>query len=379
MPEYTIVNHGINNPDLVKALKTLLNATNLYPRDVLPIDDTLDRKTLNRALEVSTLYTYGDTYGKVGTRFFVNLTNRVKAVLLSDATVLAALPAWIMKIACGATGNGLSGECFDMEMFLGMYSENFHEYIPAGNDWARNLQRFVNFIFADSRVTDRRVASYIMATAMHEGRAAADKWKATWNPVSETGGEGKDYGQLETVADWDHVPIDANGNRIDPISDSNEIKKLAGKLIAVHDAAKRKDVYYPKSSAIQRRYYGRGYVQITFQANYRAMDEAFKLNNNLLIDPELAARDAQLSYNISSYGICNGSFSGSKRRVIGQGYVGGYKIADYVNDTKTDYFNAREIVNGDKNKVEKGRTKSNGRLVAGYCETFQAMFDATLN
>ena len=135
---------------------------------------------------------------------------------------------------------------------------------------------------------------------MHEGRAAADKWKATWNPVSESGGEGKTYGQLETVVDWDNVPIDVNGSRISAITDANELKRLAGKLIAVHDAAKRKDVFYPKSSSIQRRYYGRGYVQITFQANYRAMDEAFNLGNKLLADPELAARDAQLSYNISS-------------------------------------------------------------------------------
>jgi len=379
MPKYTAVKSGTNEAGLISALKILLNATNSYPRDPLKVDDTIDKKTFDRAYATSTLYGYGDSANTVSTKTFVNLTKKLRGVLITDQTAMATLPEWLTRIVRAADGNGLTATNFKMDQFLEMYKENFRAYMPTGNAWEENFRRFINFIFADTRVTDRRVASYIAATAMHEGRAAADKWKATWNPVSETGGEGKTYGQLETVVDWDNTPIDATGSRAAAIADAAEIKRMAGKLVKVHDAAKRKDFFYPRSSSIQRRYYGRGYVQITFQANYRAMDEAFSLNNQLLVDPDLAARDPQLSYNISSYGIVNGSFSGKKRRVVGQGYTGGYKIADYVNDTRTDYFNAREIVNGDKNKIEKGNTKSNGQLVAGYCETFQAMFDAALS
>ena len=379
MPDYKISKAGPNGAGLVSGLKFLLNAANTNPRDPLTVNETLDQTTLTRASAISTLYNYGDSLNTVSTRTLVNLTKKFQTTLVGDPSLMAVLPDWMARLARAAAGTGLSAANFKADQFLAMYKENFSEYMPSGSGWEDNFRRFVNFIFADSRITDRRWAAYLMATAMHEGRAAADKWKATWNPVSETGGDGKTYGQLETVTDWDHVPLGADGNRLVPVTDAGEIKSLRGKLITVHEAAQRKDFFYPKIASIQRRYYGRGYVQITFQANYRAMDEALNLHNQLLADPELAVRDAQVSYNISSYGICRGSFSGNKKHIAGQGYVGGYKIADYVNESKTDYFNAREIVNGDKNTVAKGGTKSNGQLVAGYCETFQAMFDASLS
>ena len=379
MPDYKITKAGTNSAGLISGLKFLLNAANTNPKDPLTVDETLDKTTLARASAISTLYGYGDTLNTISTKTLVNLVKKFQAVLVADAAIMAVLPDWMARLARAAVGNGLSSTNFKADQFLAMYKENFNEYIPSGSGWEDNFRRFVGFIFNDTRVTDRRWAAYILATAMHEGRAAADKWKATWNPVSETGGDGKTYGQLETVVDWDHTPLAADGSRLEPVSDPNELKKLKGKLTAVHDAAKRKDFFYLKTATIQRRYYGRGYVQITFQANYRAMDEAFGLLNKLTADPELAVRDAQLSYNISSYGICNGSFSGRKQRIVGRGYIGGYKIADYVNENKTDYFNAREIVNGDKNTTTKGNTKSNGQLLAGYCETFQAMFDAALS
>ena len=61
MPEYTIVINGANSAGLVSGLKVILNATNAYPRDPLTVNDTLDRNTLNRAFETSTLYNYGDS------------------------------------------------------------------------------------------------------------------------------------------------------------------------------------------------------------------------------------------------------------------------------------------------------------------------------
>lgn len=376
MPEYTIVNNGENAAGLVSGLKILLNATNANPRSPLPINDTLDRETLTRALTASTLYNYGDSSGTVSTRTLVNLTKRFRSVLLADPTAMTTLPAWLGRIARAGIGNGISSEHFGTDQFLAMYKENFRIYMPPGNAWEDNFRRFVNFIFADTRITDRRVASYIMATAMHEGRAAADRWKATWNPVSETNGEARDYGALQTVVDWENDPLDAQGNEIAEVTDRAQIQQQGRALINIPKRGRNR--FYPRAQILQKRYYGRGYVQITFQENYRAMDEALGLNNRLLCDPELAVTDAQVSYNSSSYGIVNGSFSGPKRRVAGRGFVDGYKIADYVNATQTDYFNAREIVNGDKNRVETGSTISNGRKVANYCETFQAMFDAAL-
>jgi hypothetical protein len=203
----------------------------------------------------------------------------------------------------------------------------------------------------------------MLATAMHEGRAAADKWKATWNPVKETGGENQWYGKPETVVDWKGKPLDASGNRIAPVKDPNELKKMGGNLVTI-DGSK-----YPKDKVIQRRYYGRGYAQITSQDNYRAMDEALNLNGALhAADPDLAARDAEVAYKIMSYGMRKGSYLGKKAHVAGQGYVGGHKLADFFNDNRTDYVSARDIINAGRDDAT---------LIAGYALTFEAMLEAS--
>lgn len=374
MPRYTAVRRGTNEAGLISALKILLNATNNYPRNPLPINDTIDTATFDRASAVSTLYGYGDSAGTVSTKTFVNLTKRLRGVLLADQTAMTALPEWITHIVRTADGNGLTANNFRMDQFLEMYRENFRIYIPTGNAWEDNFRRFVNFIFADGRITDRRWASYLLATAMHEGRAAADGWKATWNPVSETNGENLDYGNLQTVVDWEGDPIDAQGNEIAEITDRTAIQRDRATLANI--PRRGTNHYYPLAQVLRRRYYGRGYVQITHQENYRGMDEALNLNGELHRNPELAVTNAQVSYNTSSYGLVNGSYRGTKRRVVGQGFIGGHKLADFINDTATDYFNARRIVNGDRDTVARGNTVSNGRMIANYAETFQAMYDA---
>lgn len=77
-------------------------------------------------------------------------------------------------------------------------------------------------------------------------------------------------------------------------------------------------------------YFGRGYVQITWRDNYRKMGEL--LGVDLVNSPELAL-DPSIAARIIFMGMELGSFTGRK-------------LADYFNDTKTDWTNARRIVNG---------------------------------
>jgi hypothetical protein len=56
------------------------------------------------------------------------------------------------------------------------------------------------------------------------------------------------------------------------------------------------------------------------------------LGDQLLIHPELAL-DPPTSYDIMSYGMRNGSFTG-------------VSLSDFINDSQTDYVDARQIVNG---------------------------------
>lgn len=91
---------------------------------------------------------------------------------------------------------------------------------------------------------------------------------------------------------------------------------------------------------------GRGFVQITGRRNYQLY------SNLLAIDfvgsPDLAADPAN-SARITVDGMVNGRFTG----------VG---LSNYINDKRTDFTNARAIVNGD--------TAKNGKLIAGYAQSY---------
>lgn len=150
------------------------------------------------------------------------------------------------------------------------------------------LNSLIAHLNADPHVTDPRWAAYMLATVRHETAV-------TYQPIAEYGkGKGRRYGKP-----------DANGHT----------------------------------------YYGRGYVQLTWKANYDAMSRV--LHVDLVNHPD----DAMLpenAYWILSYGMRHGSFTGKK-------------LSDYIDATWCDYLEARRIING----VDKAQT------IAGYAVKFQ--------
>lgn len=151
------------------------------------------------------------------------------------------------------------------------------------------LKFMLEKLSADSDITDLRWAAYMLATAKHE-------CANTWQPIEEYGkGSGKDYGKPVKVAD----PSDTTGK-----------KKLTNT------------------------YYGRGYVQLTWESNYTKIDGAFALagNDSLHLYPKNALERA-MAYRVMSYGMRNGLFTGKK-------------LADYLKGGNRDYLNARRIING---------------------------------
>ncbi len=137
--------------------------------------------------------------------------------------------------------------------------------------------------------------AYVLATAYHECRL---------KPIAEIGkGKGRPYGGM--------IDIDANGKHV-PYTSPNQL------------------------------YYGRGMVQLTWRANYKAFGNL--LGIDLLNNPDLALEIPNAA-EIIVIGMKGGMFTG----------VG---LSKYITATATDFVSARKIVNG---------TDCN-TLIAGYAE-----------
>ena len=76
---------------------------------------------------------------------------------------------------------------------------------------------------------------------------------------------------------------------------------------------------------------------LTWDYNYKKVGSGIAQGTNLYVNPDLAL-NKEIAYKVASYGMRSGSFSG-------------HKLSEYLNTTKTDYLNARSIINGtDRNQ-----------------------------
>lgn len=167
---------------------------------------------------------------------------------------------------------------FDRARLFAGYSAAFAALKPSQR---AGLDALLAAAEADAEITDLRWLAYMLATVKHE---CAD----TWRPIEEYGkGKGRPYGKPVTVKD-------------------------------------------EAGNSYTNTYYGRGYVQLTWDYNYRSMGKA--LGKRLLYEPSLAL-DPAIAYAIMSYGMRTGAFTGAK-------------LARFINAEGCDYVNARKIING---------------------------------
>lgn len=101
--------------------------------------------------------------------------------------------------------------------------------------------------------------------------------------------------------------------------------------------------YYP--------YYGRGYVQLTWQDNYRKMGQ--KIGVDLLGDNKDKALEPSIAAEVMYSGMRDGDFTGKK-------------LSNYFSDSANDPVNARRIING----TDKAQT------IAGYHNKFLSALNA---
>lgn len=93
-----------------------------------------------------------------------------------------------------------------------------------------------------------------------------------------------------------------------------------GRTAEASETYRRRLRYYP--------YYGRGYVQLTHKGNYH--NYAYRLGIDLVNDPDLAM-DPRVALYVLVHGVTNGMF--------------GPSMTHFVNERRTDFFNARRSVN----------------------------------
>jgi len=117
-------------------------------------------------------------------------------------------------------------------------------------------------------------------------------------------------------------------------------------------------------------YYGRGDVQLTWADNYKKATSKLKLSGaqDLYWNPEQAL-DPKISADVMFLGMQEGWFRSDSS--------GSQTLTRYFSSTKDDPFNAREIINGDKNTIPSWSNGVKiGNLIAGYHAKFLSALQA---
>ncbi len=178
-----------------------------------------------------------------------------------------------------------------------LFQKQFSALKPASQT---GLSKLCTLILKDQEITDLRWIAYMLATTKLETAH-------TMLPIEEYGkGKTKPYGKEVTVTD-------KNG--------------LAHK----------------------NTYYGRGYVQLTWDHNYKKMSKNLQMGEDLYIQPEKALEEST-AYKIMSYGMRHGSFTSRS-------------LSRYISGNFCDYMNARRIING-TNEAQK---------IAGYATAIEIL------
>jgi hypothetical protein len=223
--------------------------------------------------------------------------------------------------------------------------------------------RLVEFINRDPHVADLRWAAYMLATVTWEtttlveerrqifslgGRPAVDgrgkpvfvarrRWEMAMSPTSEIGrGRTKRYGapcKVFVLPDGSVRLTEEDGDQFKVLPNGQWFRLSKFATMGVAAGTPRSQTYLDDEGAEQY-FYGRGYVQLTWWEGYAKGGVAIGRGLDLLENPELA-NDPEMAYAIMSTCMRTGA-----------AFAHGRRLGDYLCGARTDYLNARRIVNG---------------------------------
>lgn len=258
---------------------------------------------------------------------------------------------------------------FDRGIFTKGFTDAFHgspHYTP---DAVPPLLGLLALIEADAEVRDIRWAAYMLATVFWEttslqreqvpvlkknGRPLLDRqgkqvmrtrrrWCITMAPVEEIGhGAGRAYYRpvkVTKLPDGSARVIEQDGDTFE-ITGTGRARPVTRHASMGAPATGPVAAAYDADGGMELSYFGRGYVQLTWWANYARAGAAIGLGLALLFDPDLAKRP-DVAYRVMSHGMRTG-----------EGFANGNRLADFFHGASTDYPGARTMVNGTDRKEE---------------------------
>jgi len=146
------------------------------------------------------------------------------------------------------------------------------------------------------------------------------------------------------------------------------IHETASTMWPIEEYGKGKGMPYGIPDPVTKEtYYGRGFVQLTWKENYLKMTP--------IVDPQFPSQPIDLNKTagqaLEPHIAAAIMFEGMERGTFRRDDKGPQTLARYFDADTNDAFGAREIINGDKNKVPSwSNGVSIGKLIVGYHNKF---------
>jgi hypothetical protein len=169
----------------------------------------------------------------------------------------------------------------------------------------------------------------------------------------------KDYDSLEWLAYELATPWHETGRTMQPVREGFAKTDAEAYQHVTNYCAKNHIDNYARRHPNGNSYYGRGYVQLTHAANYTKTSKRLGLGELLYNSP-----DEVMKPKVAAQILITGLMEGLFRPKYGT-------LIDYFSGPTQRWFDARDLVNGDKNKTPKwAKGKKIGTLVADYGKAF---------